>query len=571
MPIEESFTKSLFYGAIPEEMVLPFPEPTAADRDHAALLVDRMRGLSPVLDAARSDREAALSPEAVQGLRGSGAFGLGIPQSFGGAGLPLTGQARVLQELGALDGSAAVTVLVHGMLSANAVLLFGTDAQRSRWLPAMARGESVGCFALTERGAGSDPGGLRTQATLRPGGVWTLDGEKVWVTNGGIAELAVVIARTTERTAHARPKLTAFVLERGDGFTMRPSAPKLGLRGASTTAMELPGLRVTTDRLLGDVGKGYRVAMEVFSRGRVGLAAICLGAARRLAGMTLERVSGRAAFGRNISEFGMVKDKVARMMAETWAMESMVYLTTGIADAKVPDWSLESAMTKVFASEALSRIATDALLLAGGAGVSQDEPWERMLRDARVYQILQGTHETLRAYIALGGLQGPSRQISEVARAMREPIKGFGLMYDFAMQRARSALGRERVNRAHPALRREVVMIEEHVLSLARAVDKVLRRHGKDIAEMQFAQRRLADIATDLYAIAACVARCTRALERKGESGAQRECDLTSAFANLAQRRIRANLGAFDDNDDELLKSIAARACLDGAYSFEAP
>ncbi len=232
MPIEESFTKSLFYGAIPEEMVLPFPEPTAADRDHAALLVDRMRGLSPVLDAARSDREATLSPEALQGLRGSGAFGLGIPQSFGGAGLPLTGQARVLQELGALDGSAAVTVLVHGMLSANAVLLFGTDAQRSRWLPAMARGESVGCFALTERGAGSDPGGLRTQATLRPGGVWTLDGEKVWVTNGGIAELAVVIARTTERTARAAQAhgLRAGARRRLHHATLGPRSSASGAR-----------------------------------------------------------------------------------------------------------------------------------------------------------------------------------------------------------------------------------------------------------------------------------------------------------------------------------------------------
>ena len=550
----------------PSGATLAFTTFSDLDRDHSSAWAREGGGPPPRPDTALARAQAKLESQNQRRLARSGE----LERAFG----------QLTDTLAGLDGDGDGHISRHevqalfdqGTLSpADAVLLFGTDAQRSRWLPAMARGESVGCFALTERGAGSDPGGLRTQATLRPGGVWTLEGEKIWVTNGGIADVAVVIARTTERTAHARPKLTAFVLERGDGFTTRPSAPKLGLRGASTTAMDLAGLRVTTDRLLGDVGKGYRVAMEVFSRGRVGLAAVCLGAARKLAGMTLERVSGRAAFGRNISEFGMVKDKVARMMAETWAMESMVYLTTGIADAKVPDWSLESAMTKVFASEALSRIATDALLLAGGAGVSQDQPWERMLRDARVYQILQGTHETLRAYIALGGLQGPSRQISEVARAMREPIKGFGLMYDFAMQRARSALGRERVNRAHPSLRREVVMIEEHVLSLARAVDKVLRRHGKDIAEMQFAQRRLADIATDLYAITACVARCTRALERKGESGAQRECDLTSAFANLAQRRIRANLAAFDDNDDELLKSIAARACLDGAYSFEAP
>jgi acyl-CoA dehydrogenase family protein 9 len=572
MPIEESFSKSLFHGAIPEEMIFPFPESTAEERDHAALLIERVRDLGRrAIDPARIDREATIPPEALDALRRAGVFGMNIPQSYGGAGLSLGGQARVIQELAAVDGSVAVTVAAHGLLAANALLLFGSDAQRARWLPAMATGERIGSFALSEPGAGSDAGGIRTQATLRGGGVWTLHGAKSWVTNGAVADLAVVVARTTERTQHARPKLTAFVLERGDGYTLADAPPKLGVRGASTPTLTLPALRLTSDRVLGDVGRGYKVAMEVLSRGRVGLAAGCVGAARRLVRMSIERATARSAFGRSIAEFGLIKDKLARMMTETWAMESMVYLTTGIADAKVPDWSLESAMCKVFATEALWRIASEALQIAGGNGASQAEPWERMLRDARVYLLMEGTNETLRAYIALAGLQGPSRQIAEVARAMREPIKGFGLMYDFAMQRARTALGRERMNRGHASLRREVVMLEENVAALGRSADKVLRRHGKDIAEMQFTQRRLADIATDLFGLAACIARCTRAIDRKGESGARRETDLTAAFANMAERRLRANIAAFDANDDELLKSIAAQGCADGAYSFDLP
>lgn len=570
MAIEESFSRSLFYGAIPEEMIFPFPESTAAERDHAALLLERVRDLGRhSIDPARIDRDGLIPPEALDALRRAGVFGINIPQNLGGSGLSLTGQARVIQELAAFDASVAVTVMAHGLRAANAVMLFGTDAQRARWLPAMARGERIGAFALSEAGAGSDAGGIRTQATLKPGGLWTLDGAKSWVTNGGVADLAVVIARTTERAQHARPRLTAFMLERGDGFTVSGDPAKLGVRGASTPSMQLPGISVTSDRVLGEVGRGFKVAMEVLSRGRVGLAAGCVGAARRLARMSIERASARSAFGRSIAEFGLIKDKLARMMTETWAMESMVYLTAGIADAKVPDWSLESAMCKVFATEALWRIASEALQIAGGAGVSQAEPFERMLRDARVYLLMEGTNETLRAYIALAGLQGPSRQIAEVARSMREPIKGFGLMYEFAIQRARSALGRERTTRGHAALRREVTMLEEHVGALARGVDKVLRRHGKDIAEMQYTQRRLADIATDLFALSSCVARCTRAIERKGESGARRELDLTAAFANMADRRLRANIAAFDANDDELLKGIAVQACADGAYSFE--
>lgn len=570
MPIEESFTKSLFYGAIPEEMVFPFPEPTAPERDHATLLLDRVRDLGRrAVDPGRIDRESRVPAETLDALRRAGIFGLNIPQAYGGAGLSTSGQARVIQELAALDGSLAMMVTAHGLRAANAVLLFGTDAQRTRWLPAMARGETLGAFALAEVGAGSDAGSIRTQATLKPGGVWVLEGAKSWVTNGAHAGLAVVIARTTERSQHARPRLTAFVLEPGDGWTLGDDPPKLGIRGASAPSLQLAGARVTSDRVLGEVGRGFKVAMETQSRGRIGLAATCVGSARKLVRLSLERATTRSAFGRSIAEFGLVKDKLARMMAETWAMESMVYLTTGIADAKVPDWSLESAMCKVFASEALWRIASEAVQVAGGAGISQLEPWERMLRDARVYLLLEGTNETLRAYIALAGLQGPSRQLSEVARAMREPIKGFGLMYDFAIQRARTALGRERVSRAHASLRRESAMLEEHVGALARGADKVLRRHGKDIAEMQYTQRRLADIATDLFALTAVVARCSRAIERKGESGARREADLTAAFANMADRRLRANLAAFDANDDELLKGIASQACADGAYSFD--
>jgi len=156
-----------------------------------------------------------------------------------------------------------------------------------------------------------------------------------------------------------------------------------------------------------------------------------------------------------------------------------------------------------------------------------------------------------------------------VSRAMREPIKGFGLLSDFVLRKARSALGRERLNRAHPSLRREIVLFEEHTMMLSKSVDKVLRRHGKDIAEMQYTQRRMADMAIDLYALAACLSRTTRAIERKGEEGARREVEFTAAFANAAEKRLQANVTAFDANDDELLKGIAGQVYQDGAYPFD--
>ena len=309
--------------------------------------------------------------------------------------------------------------------------------------------------------------------------------------------------------------------------------------------------------------------MEVLNAGRLGLAAGCVGACRRLLKLSVERVLERKAFGRSIGEFGMVKDKIARMLSETFALESMTYLTTGLVDARVPDFSLESSICKVFGAEVLWRAASEALQIAAGAGYAQGHPAERTLRDARVNLIFEGTNEILRAFVALSGMQGPGRSLAEAGRAMREPIKGFGLLSDFVLLKARSALGRERLNRAHPSLRRETVLFEEYTSMLSKNVDKVLRRHGKDIAEMQYTQRRVADVAIDLYALAACLSRTSRAIERKGEEGARREVELTAAFANAAEKRLQANVAAFDNNDDELLKGIASQAYQDGAYPFD--
>ena len=256
-------------------------------------------------------------------------------------------------------------------------------------------------------------------------------------------------------------------------------------------------------------------------------------------------------------------------MTDTWALESMTYLTAGLAYTRNVDYSIESAICKVYGSETLWRIANEAMQVAGGSGFMQRQPWERLLRDARANLVFEGTNEILRAFIALSGMQGPGQRLADVSRAIREPIKGFGLLSDFALKKARSALGRERLEKAHPSLRREIVLFEQYTEQLAKQVDKVLRRHGSEIAEMQYTQRRVADMTIELFAVAATVSRCTRAIERNGEQGARREIDLTSAFANGAEKRLKGLVASFDENDDELLKTIATRTYTDGGYSFD--
>jgi acyl-CoA dehydrogenase family protein 9 len=567
---EQSLMKSLFFGVIDEGLAFPWPEPDGPEVDRLHTLLDGIRRFFELrVDSAEIDRQRQIPDDVLTGLRELGCFGLALPQSHGGVGLTATGYARAVQEMTGLDSSVALTLRAHQSIGARGLVLFGTEEQKERYLPRLARGECVAAFALTEPGAGSDAAAIQTRAELQSDGGYVLNGQKTWITNGGFADLFTVFARTSRPDMDAKPKITAFLVERGWGVRNGPPKDKLGIRGSSTTELFFHDVRVPAANVLGEPGRGFKVAMQVLDGGRLALASGCIGLCKRVIKMTVDRCKERRAFGRPIGEFGLIKDKIAMMMAKTWALESMTYLTTGLIDAGIEDFSVESAICKVYGSETCWRVVNEALQVAGAVGYMGEYPYERLLRDARVNLVFEGTNEILRAFIALGGMQGPGRELADVSRAMREPIKGFGLLSDFAIRKARGALGRERLTRHHPALGREALIFEEYVQELSRVVDTVLRKHGRDIAEMQYTQKRTADMAIDLYALAACISRTTRAIERRGEEGARREMDLTSIFATAAERRLAQVVAAAAKNDDELRKGVATRAYADGGYPFD--
>ncbi len=568
---EQSFMKSLFHGVLAEELVSPYPELPAEERAELEPLLDRLRKFGATrVDSAAIDRDGVLPDEVLAFARAERLFGLRVPRQQDGLALTTSASVRVMQEVAAIDPSLSFTLAAHGALGTTGLLLFGSDMQRRKYLPRLARGEAIAAFALSEPSAGSDAASIQLRADRATDGEgWVLAGKKAWVTNGAIADLFTVFARTSPADEGTKPRLTSFVVERGHGVRSTGRLSTHGVRGASTANVAFEGAKVPTGNVLGDVGRGFKVAMEVLNLGRVSLAGACVGQSRRLLEMAIAHAQQRRAFGRAIGEFGLIKDKISRMVVEIYALESVVYLTTGLVDARVADYSLESAISKVLGSETLYRVAHESLQIAAGLGYAGGLPWERLLRDARLNLFFAGTNEILRCFIALAGMQGPGKSITEVSRAMREPIKGFGLLSDFALRRAKSALGRERMHRVHPILNKETVLFEEHVSELARQVERALRKHGSEIAEMQYTQRRIADLAIDLYALAACLSRTTRAIERKGEEGARREIELTTAFGALAQERMGHNIRAFDRNEDELFKGIATRTYGDGGYPFD--
>ena len=571
---ETPFIKSLFFGSIDESLVFPWPEAASeserAEVDRLNVLLDAVRRFFELrVDSKEIDRQQQIPAEVLGGLRELGWFGMAIPQSHGGMGLTNTGYARAVQEMTGLDSSVALTLRAHQSIGSRGLVLFGTDEQKSRYLPRLAKGEDIAAFALTEPGAGSDAAAIQTRAERQEDGSYLLNGTKTWVTNGGLADVFTVFARTSRPDADAKPKITAFIVERGWGVQNGPPQDKLGIRGTSTTEVIFEDVRVPAANVLGEPGRGYKVAMRVLDSGRLALASGCLGLCKRLIKMAVERCKERRAFGRSIGEFGLIKDKIAMMMADTWALECMTYLTTGMTDAGLEDFSTESAICKVYGSETCWRVVNETLQIAGAVGYMADFPYERLLRDARINLVFEGTNEILRAFIAFSGMQGPGQALTDVARAMREPIKGFGLLSDFAIRKARGALVRERLTRHHPTLGREAAIFDQYVQELGSGVESVLRRHLSDIAEMQYTQKRTADMAIALYGLVACISRTTRAIERRGVEGARREIDLTSIFASAAERRLAHLVAAVAKNDDELRKDVATRAYADGGYPFD--
>jgi len=575
-----SFVQSLLMGQIEEEIVLPFPTMKKAERE---LLGPVLASVNQLLEGRQKDFRAwdlaGEMPKAfIDELKSFGLFGLIIPEEFGGMGFGSAAYSRVLQEIARHDGSVALTVGAHSSIGMKGLLLFGTDEQKKRWLPKLATGEMIAAFCLTEPGAGSDAAAVKTSA-VRDGNTWVLSGEKLWITNGGIADFYTVFAKTPSGDGDGKAHMTAFIVTRDlPGVSVGPHEDKMGIRASNTTSVHFEEVRLGEDRILGPVGKGFKTAMRILNSGRTGLGGGCVGGQKRLIELATRQAKERKQFGRPISEFGLVKQKVGEMVVDAYASEALVAMVAGLIDQGYEEYAVEAAISKVFATEALWRAADEALQIAGGNGFMREFPYERVVRDARINRIFEGTNEILRLFIALSAMDHVGAQLKEVARGMRtvlaDPIKGFGVLSDYALKQASIRTGLVGEKRSftllHPALKAPAEQFEEEARELAWAVDRVLRKHGREIVGKQFALRRIADIVIDLFALAAVLSRVSHSLDEHGEEKAARELEIARVFARRVKWRVRSNLRRIDVNDDELVKGLADDAFEREGFGWDA-
>ncbi|HSV15342.1 MAG TPA: acyl-CoA dehydrogenase family protein [Tepidisphaeraceae bacterium] len=563
-PKELGFVKSMFFGRLKPDQVLPYPQQDADEARRTDELIARLdEFLKREVDADRIDAEERIPPNVIEGLGKLGVLGMTVPKEFGGGGFSHTAYCRVLEHVARHCTSTAVFIGAHQSIGLKALLLMGTEEQKRQYLPALASGEKIAAFCLSEPQVGSDAANVQTTARLSDDGShWILNGEKKYATNAALAGFMTVMAKTpvTDERGKTRDKVTAFIVTPDlPGFeVVKSNRSKCGIRGSWQAVLRFTDMRVPSDRILGGLGKGLKVALSVLNYGRCTMSAGCVGGAKLALEMCIDRARTRKQFGRAIGEFHLVKEKLARMAESVFAMDAMTYLAAGLVDRHVDDLMLETAICKLFCSEAAWQVIDDAVQLWGGEGYMRETGLERMLRDARINRIVEGTSEVMTAFISLVGMKGVGEDLEQVMRLAKHPVGNFGRLATFARGEWSDVVMGHSLEGLHPKLSNEGRTFARLTKLLARDVVRLLGKHRERILDMELVHQRVTGAAMELYAMAAVISRMQmlierseRATEGNGHDKLRRDLTVGRSFSRHAAQRVERHLDSLFSNQDE--------------------
>ena len=524
---EMGFVKNLFFGRLRLDAVMPYPRQDPEEARRTDEMIGKLDAfMKTEVDADRIDVEERLPQSVIDGLGRLGVLGMTVPKEFGGGGFTHTAYCRVLEHVSRYCASTAVFIGAHQSIGLKALVLMGNDQQKKQYLPALAAGEKVAAFCLSEPEVGSDAANVQTTARLSDDGThYILNGHKKFATNAALAGMMTVMAKTpiTDENGKTKDKVTAFIVTPDlPGFeVVSPNRSKMGIRGTWQATLKFNDMRVPADRILGQLGKGLKVALSVLDYGRCTLSAGCVGGAKRALELSVEHARRRVQFSRPLGEFHLIKEKLARMAETVFAMDALTYLSAGKVDRHDPDMMLETAITKLFCSEGLWQVADDALQIWGGEGYMREHGIERMVRDARINRIVEGATEVMTAFVALVGMKSVGEEYEQVLRATRHPINNFGRLAKFAANQwsdlvTGSSAGAGRNGHVHSELAHEGEELARLTTRVARAVGKLLRKYKMDILDMQMQQQRVAWSVVELYAMAAVMSKLQAMLADAG-------------------------------------------------------
>src|SRR5213596_1722885 len=525
-----SFSKALALGEIHEDVVFPYPIPRGEEAEKVRGLIRGFRDYAAQhIDSREIDETGTISDKVYRDLGELGLMGLYVDEAYGGQGLSQTGYARVFEAIGQVNGSLTIGMGVHQSIGFKGITMFGSEEQKERFLPDLAAGRKLAGFALTEPNAGSDAYHLESRATRQPDGSWLLNGEKRFIGNGGTGSVFTTFARCE---VDGRDRHIALIVERGmKGFEVGERFDTMGLRGNDLRRLHFNDVRVPPENVLGEPGEGFHIAMEILNNGRIGLGSGSVGAAKWLLDRAIDHVTERRQFGHPLADFELVQDKIGWMVSYLFGLEAMCYLTCSLVDAGVPDYSLESAICKVSGTEFLWYAANRTLQLKGGDGYMRNEPYEKVLRDIRIFPIFEGANDVLRAFIALSGFKPLGEKLSELGEiGLSDPIGSIGLLVDYFGGRIQREVRPDRITKAHPELHEHAEAVSDQVKRLRDVSESLLRKHKRGITERQFAQKRIADSLADIYGQVAVLSRVTSIFGDQGVEPSGQERYIAETF-----------------------------------------
>jgi acyl-CoA dehydrogenase family protein 9 len=562
------FAKGLFVGHFVSDWVMPYPRMPAAQQTELDKTLAELRAfLDAKLDPTEIDRQADIPREVIDGLGRVGVLGMTAPAEYAGRGFTQMANCKVLEEIGRRCASTSVFVNAHHSIGIRALLLFGTHEQKQKWLPKLVTGEWLGAFALTEREAGSDAANVQMTATpTEDGSHFILNGEKRYITNAAIAQVLTVMARTPVAGKPGKDAITAFLVTPDvPGFEiLEARMPKMGIRGTATGRFAMRNVEVPKENILGPPGKGLKVALTVLDFGRTTFGACCTGAAKTCLELAVNHANTRKQFKKTLGNFHLVKKKIARIAADAYAMEAMTTITASLIDRGLEDYMLETAMLKVFTTERLWECINDAFQIHGGSAYFVDLPLERMLRDARINQIGEGSNEVLTSFIALVGMRGPGMEFKEIYDTMLKPTRegGIAKAWSAGMNRLSAAIRVPDVPVCSAEVKSFASQLGRLIWRFNVAVNKSLILYREPILDMQLVQERIAKAAMDLFASTCTLSRWDSEIEfaqRNGESPAV-ENTAAELFLRQSSRRIRSYLAGLADNEDQFILKAADSA-----------
>ena len=559
-----SFVGELFMGRLQADLIFPFPQQDEEDRKLGDPLLAKVKTfLTKEVDADAIDRDKDIPEKVLDGFRKLGLFGIKLPKEYGGLGLSQINYNRIIQLIASHCSSSAVLLSAHQSIGVPQPLKqFGTDEQKSKYLPRLAGGE-ISAFALTEPGVGSDPSSLQTTATRSEDGTsWLINGEKLWITNGPIADQLIVMARTNDPTED-RPEITAFIVEgNSPGLTTKHRCDFMGLKGVQNGLLQFTNVRVPHENIVTEQGAGLRLALRTLNTGRLTIPAASGGIMKQALRMARQWSLERVQWGAPVGHHEAVANKIATIAADIFAIESLTWLTSAMADRGGADIRLEAAMAKPYASEATWRSVDSALQVRGGRGYETADslrgrgelpmPMERLLRDARINMIIEGTSEIMRLFIAREALDPHLKAAGASATSGKanyiKAARFYAGWYPRLWLPFTSSLQKIKVE---GPLEEHLRFVARNSQKLARDLFHMMMRYQQGLQKKQIVLGRIVDFGAELFAMTAVISRAT---SKGAPAGSERLADL---FCHQARRRINGLHRAIYCNDDKLAYSIA--------------